>query len=89
MAKKKKEYKPEEVKREVYRKVFLSDEGRIVLTDILNDLGHMIVDSLEPEQLILQNYAKVLLSKLGIWQPHNIKNIVDAYLNMQYTQGEK
>ena len=80
--------KPEDVKREVYRKVFLSPEGRAVLTDILNDLGHLQMDISTPEEIALSNYAKQLLAKLGVWQPHNEKRIVDAYLNMQYIQGE-
>ena len=72
---------------EIYRKVFLSEHGRVVLADILNELNHMAMDVQSPEELALSNFSKLLLSKLGIWRPHNLKRIVDAYLNMQYTEG--
>ena len=73
----------DEKKREIYRRVFGTVEGRVVLTDILNDLGHFAED-LSEQDTALSNYAKTLLEKLGIWQPHNLKRLVDAYMNMPY-----
>lgn len=36
------------------------------------------------EDMALQNYARMLLSKLGAWQPHNMKRITDALKKLPY-----
>ena len=79
----------EEMVREKYRSIFLTRGGREVLADILNDLGFMVMDVTDPEVVILQNAAKRILEKLGIWQGHNMKNIMNALLDMQYLNGGK
>ena len=79
----------EEKVRETYRAVFLPRNGREVLADILNDLCFMTMDVTDPEVVILQNAAKRILEKLGIWQDHNMKNIMNALLDMHYLDGGK
>ena len=78
-----------EAKREMYRRVFGSTEGRLVLADMLNDLNHIAIDIEEPEDIALANYGKVLLGKMGILQPHNVYRLVDAYFNMPYAEEKK
>ena len=56
--------------------------------DILNDLKFF--DKLETEiDMALHNEALTLLSKLGIWQEHNITRIVNALMDMPYMNKEK
>ena len=62
--------------REKLRKVYGSIDGRTALADLLNDLGLFVVD----------NQAKALLMKLGIWQEHNMMNIVNALMDMPYAK---
>ncbi len=86
----KSEKKKADAKREMYRRVFGSSEGRLVMADMLNDLNHIAIDIESPVDIALANYGKVLLGKLGILQPHNVYRLVDAYFNMPYVEeGEK
>ena len=68
-------------KSKYYRNVFSTAEGRLVLTDILSDLGHFSVCDSESDRA-LQNYAKTLLAKVGMWDIHNIGKIVNAYVGI-------
>ena len=74
--------------RDIYRKVFGSHEGRLVLMDMLNDLDFFEMEVESETKLVLQNYAKVILEKMGIWREHNAKRIADALLNMPYMEEE-
>jgi len=65
--------------REKLRKVYGDIDGRTALADLLNDLGLFEVD----------NQAKVILMKLGIWQEHNMMNIVNALMDMPYAKKIK
>jgi len=74
--------------RDVARKVYDTPEGRVLLTDLLNDLKFFAM--LETtEDIAVHNQAKGLLEKLGIWREHNIIKIVNALMNMSYTEGEQ
>jgi len=74
--------------RDKLRKLYGTPDGRPVLMDLLNDLKFF--DILESEaDMVLHNKALVLLSKLGIWEEHNITRIVNALMNMPYmNEGE-
>ena len=77
--------------RDIARKVYSTPEGRALLMDLLNDLKFF--DNLGTEaDMVLHNKALELLSKLGIWEEHNITRIVNALMNMPYmkekTDGE-
>ncbi len=74
--------------RDVARKVYDTPEGRVLLTDLLNDLKFFAM--LETtEDIAVHNQAIGLLEKLGIWREHNIIKIVNALMNMSYTEGEQ
>ena len=69
--------------RDIARRVYSTVDGRSLLMDILNDLKFF--DRLETEaDMVLHNKSLDLLSKLGIWQEHNIAAIMNALMNMPY-----
>lgn len=75
--------------RDVARRVYNTPEGRTLLTDLLNDFKFFDVCENEHD-MILNNEAKRLLYKLGIWREHNILRIVNALMNMPYAEeGDK
>jgi hypothetical protein len=65
---------------EAYRRVFATPAGRIVLTDMLNDLGAISGRIESEEDRVLNNYARTLLKKIGIWKGRNIYHLTDALL---------
>jgi hypothetical protein len=66
-----------------YRNVFSSLNGKLVLMDILEDLGHFNSElNTTPEMVAMQSSAKMILKKLGVWDSRNIERIVDAYLTI-------
>lgn len=71
---------------QMYRNVFGSDEGKLVLADILNTLGLFSVDSVPVDG---RDFAKVLLRRLGIWKPANQVDIVNALLAIGVLPPEK
>jgi len=73
--------------RDIARKVYGTPEGRALLTDLLNDLKFFAV--LENDRdMALHNKALVLLSKIGVWEEHNITRIVNALMDMPYIKGD-
>lgn len=69
-----------------YRKVFLtSDEGLIVLDDLLNSLGHYAtapIFGLTAEvQLAFEHESKILLEKLGVFRYNNLDGYLKALKN--------
>lgn len=69
---------------ELWRTVFLTtSSGRKVLADMLVELKFF--DSAENEQdMVLQNYAKWLLYRLGIYIDDNIYSIIDRLSTIDY-----
>ena len=69
-----------------YRKVFLgSEDGKYVLTDILNELGEFHMRALKTdfertEALIKSNLTKLILWKLGVWRTENATEIAGAFV---------
>lgn len=55
-----------------YRQCFGSDIGRQVLANLLLEMGFFNTD-ITPENLVLSNFAKVILHKCGV-MPKFIKN---------------
>lgn len=69
--------------RDIARRVYDNPQGRALLIDLLNDLKFF--DRLGTEaDMVLHNKSLDLLSKLGIWEEHNITKIVNALMNMPY-----
>lgn len=60
----------------LYRNVLLEGDGPEVLADVLNDLSFMSMHVNEEAQVALNNYARMLLWKCGIWREENIHKIV-------------
>lgn len=66
----------------LYRRVFDTPEGHLVLTDILNELRHYAMEETDVATLALQNAAKRILGRLGAWTPENIFELTEQYLNL-------
>lgn len=64
-----------------YRRVFGTPEGRMVLHDILEDLG--MYGTLSNQELVIRhNYGRILLSKLGGQAEQDYSAVTDAYINL-------
>lgn len=63
----------------LYREVFSSESGRMVLAHMLVELHFFdeVDAALVNEEVYLRNYARKLLYRIGIWREQNIKEIVD------------
>jgi len=72
-----------------YRAVFSTPNGREVFTDMMLDLGFLAGELSTPESVALGNYARLLLYKIGAWQDHNIRGIVDKLFELptSYLEG--
>jgi hypothetical protein len=57
--------------RKVFRRVFGTDEGKNVLTWILNECGYFSQEAKNIDQLLLA-FSNRLLGKIGINQPSNL-----------------
>ena len=78
---------PDEAVVQDYRLVFYSEIGRRVLGHMLAEL-HFFDEILDdPEEIALANYARNLLSRLGMWpgyRPENVGAIVDAFFSINF-----
>jgi len=60
----------------LYRSVFDSERGRMVLLDVLNDCGFFsLADIDKPEDLARLNVARRILGKCGIWETVHAEDI--------------
>lgn len=57
--------------------------------DILNRSKFFSTEVSTPQEIVLENSAKILLEELGIWQGHNALRIVNALMNMPYLEGDQ
>jgi len=65
----------------LYRSVFDSERGRMVLLDVLNDCGFFsLADIDKPEDLARLNVARRILGKCGIWETVHAKDITNAFV---------
>lgn len=78
---------PAKRQQELYRRIFSSVEGKMVLSDILIDLCYF--DETEDENNVskeeknyLRNYANKLLRKCGVLRSENIELIVNALMKL-------
>jgi hypothetical protein len=74
---------------ETYRRLFNTHDGKVVLTNMLFDLGHFdVADNFGRDkqqiikQVVLQDYAKTLLYMTGVYIDSNIDEIVTQYLSL-------
>jgi len=68
---------------ELYRAVFGSDRGRQVLTHMLAEL-HFFDEAVGVEETVLSNYARHLLSILGVWRAVNAEEIVRGLMAVDW-----
>ena len=63
----------------LYRGVFDTERGRLVLLDILNDCNFFSLEDIEkPEDLARLNVARRILGKCGIWETVHAQEITGA-----------
>ena len=72
----------ERKKMRLWRDVFSTPQGRVVLLDLLNDLRYYDVESNSNESEILRRAAMRVLVKLGIYHPSNLFAHIDAMLSV-------
>ena len=72
-----------------YRMLFSSQLGRVVLVDMLKDLGFFDEVVADPDHLVLQNYARRLLKKCAILRDVNVKLFVDELFNKSIPYKEE
>ena len=65
--------------KQVYRQVFSTREGKIVLADILNDCGFFSLQDVTQEDVIRLNVARRILGKMGIWSAKNIVELAGLH----------
>jgi hypothetical protein len=79
-------FKTEKDRQNAYHNTFSSNEGRLVLVDILGTLGFW--DTItgegltEVEQNVLNLHAKKILERCGFWKPSNYMMIVSNMLGL-------
>lgn len=59
----------------VYRRVFNTDDGREVLTDLLTILGFFSTSNASIEEALLENVGKLILAKCGAWHAEQLRTI--------------
>lgn len=71
-----------------YVRVFGTRDGRVVLKDILADLGHFSTAE-SSNEMVLQNYAKLLLYKIGAYLDEHEDALVEQYVSFPVPEGKK
>ncbi len=67
----------EEKINKLYRRVFDTTEGVLVLSDILNDCGYLsLKDMKDPSDIARLNVGRRILGKCGIWEDCYAQEIV-------------
>ena len=65
-----------------YRNVFGTSEGKEVFFDILEELGFFKSEILTTEDATKNNFAKLLLAKVGSWHANNSRALANAFLSL-------
>ena len=64
-----------------YFTVFSTQAGQAVLSDMMNDL-HVFAEIANDEDMVLSNYGRLVLSKVGVIQGDNTEEIVKMLMNI-------
>lgn len=74
-----------------YKEVFntTGDAGKLVLRDILDQLRFFSLTTATQEDIMLQNAARRILSRAGLWVPKNTDSIVDFLLRLEPEMKEE
>lgn len=73
--------KEEEELQHTYQRVFGSDLGQKVLTDLLTRM-HFFDEVVSADEVALQNFARKILYIMGIWQAMNAPRIVRDFFRL-------
>ena len=73
--------------RKAYNLLFTSVPGQKVLAHMLAEL-HFFNEIDTEEERVLSNYAKHLLSRIGVWQGINVDHVVQSFLKAPLTREE-
>jgi DNA-binding MarR family transcriptional regulator len=72
-----------------YRRVFNTKDGKKVLAHMLTELQFFSeIDTNDVKSLVEQNYAKHLLSLLGVYQAENVERVVETFLVFPFEEVE-
>ena len=86
-------FKTEKDRKNAYHNTFSSNEGRMVLVDILGVLGFWDTETSEnltiAEQNVLNLHAKKILERCGFWKPSNYLTIAANMLGLTATKKKK
>ena len=59
-----------------YRTCFSTGPGKVVLTDLLINAGFFDTDLKTPEEIAVENYAKQILYKMGVYNRKDLSQQV-------------
>ncbi len=71
--------------RRAYLQIFGSHAGQVVLFDMLSDLDFPALDVVTEGQITRNNYARLLLFKIGMWD----NEILPANIRMWIAEAQK
>lgn len=73
--------KEEQAMQRAYQRVFQTPMGQEVLADLLTRM-HFFDETVNDEEVVLQNFARRMLHVMGIWQAANAPQIVEDFLRL-------
>ena len=71
-----------------YFQVFNTPSGQAVLSDMLTDL-HVFAEIANDEDVVLNNYGRLLLSKIGVIRGDNTEEIVKLLMGIAKKEATK
>jgi len=75
--------------RALFRRVFNTEDGRVALTAILDELYFYALDDTEPEAVFGRKLAGRLLGRMGIWTSDNRHRITESFLDIPWKDQEE
>jgi hypothetical protein len=73
---------------QIYRDVFSTERGQIVLIDILNDCGfYGLHDMVDKADIARFNVGRRILGKCGIWEPVHIEELTKILVEERKPRG--
>jgi len=74
--------------RRMYREVFGTRVGKQVLANMLAELGYFNEIIATPEEIAHLNYARRLLSIMGIMQAKNVEGMVEMLMSLPFEEDK-
>lgn len=85
----KKRYEREQTKRRLYQRVFGTEEGQEVLTDIVNECKFFDSHLKTAEDVALHNFSKKLLYNAGMWDESSRLEIIKGLYRLKNSMPDK